>query len=65
VVKTAEVGEGDDWTGFGTVNRTRSGGVPIQRKVAARPVIVVKVPFQDPAQIRFVEYDDVIQILPP
>jgi len=30
VVETTEMGEGDDWTGFGALNPTRRGGVPVE-----------------------------------
>ena len=64
VVQAAEMGDGTDGVGA-TLDFARLGRVAFEREMAARTVVLLSVPAQDAAQVRFAQGDDVVKTLAP
>ena len=62
VVQAAEKGDGTNGVGA-ALDFARLGRIAFERRVAARTVVVLSVPAQDAAQVRFAQGDDVVKTL--
>jgi hypothetical protein len=65
MMETANLWKGDYLAYFGGLDRPWHGTVLIQRKVSARPVIVVQIGSENSPQVPFVQDDEVIKALSP
>jgi hypothetical protein len=63
MMQAADLRNGCDRTGAHWLNRPRDRSVLPQRQMRAGLFIVFEVGFENPAQARFIQYDDVVQAL--
>ena len=65
MVKTAEMGNGDDLAGFDRRDFSRYRGVPAEREMGSGAIVVPDVLLHASPKVALVQYDQVVDALPP